>query len=204
MGEQATGKQGLRDRHKERTRTGLLEAAMRLFAERGYGQVTVDDVCAEADVSARTFFRYFRSKDALLGAAFLDLSEAVLASLTEQPAGQDAWQSMRAALLECCADVDAHSALFLQSYRVTNGAPDLFAASAGALIERERAVTEVLAARLTGRDRELRAQLLTGLGIVALRSAMEAWAGQDARRPLADVLPRYLRAVEQGPAELAR
>ncbi|MBW3662514.1 MAG: TetR/AcrR family transcriptional regulator [Actinobacteria bacterium] len=57
---------GFRERKKEHTRQRLIDAAFRLFDEHGYDATTVEMIADAAMVSARTFFRYFPTKDALL------------------------------------------------------------------------------------------------------------------------------------------
>lgn len=68
---------GLRERKKQRTRATLIDAAVELCLRQGYEQTTVDQIAAAADVSPRTFSRYFATKDAVVMTLVDDLVEAV-------------------------------------------------------------------------------------------------------------------------------
>ena len=58
--------EGLRERKKRQTREAVRCAAFRLFEQLGYPNTTVEQIAAAAEISPRTFFRYFPTKAALL------------------------------------------------------------------------------------------------------------------------------------------
>ena len=76
---------GLRERKKQRTRATIVDVAARLCAQQGYEKTTVDQIAEAADVSPRTFSRYFPNKEAVVGALIEETSEHVAHALIRQP-----------------------------------------------------------------------------------------------------------------------
>ena len=90
---------GLRERKKQRTRETIARAAHVLFAERGYHATTLPDIAEAADVSTRTIFAYFPSKEDILFSDFPVMKEALAQALAERPEGQDALETVRRFIL---------------------------------------------------------------------------------------------------------
>jgi AcrR family transcriptional regulator len=85
---------GLTERNKQRTRREIAEAAGQLFIERGYAATTVQDIANAADVSPRTFFRYFPCKEDVITV----IASATMDDVLDHLAGHDASESLGSVL----------------------------------------------------------------------------------------------------------
>ena len=110
---------GLRERKKQRTRETIARAAHQLFAERGYHATTLPDIAEAADVSTRTIFAYFPSKEDILFSDFAVMKDALAQALAERPEGQDALETVRHFILSLHgaekSDLDEELRLCVQS-----------------------------------------------------------------------------------------
>lgn len=85
MAQDQTPTDGLRYRKKLKARLAVERVALELVIERGYDGVTVEDVCARAEISKKTFFNYFSSKaSAIMGRMDAFPDDEQLAVLLEQ------------------------------------------------------------------------------------------------------------------------
>jgi AcrR family transcriptional regulator len=79
----------LRERKKLATRTALINAAWKLFAEKGYQKTTLEDICAQVPIHVTTFFSYFESKEELAFAKTRESLQSFVAQVRERPPGVD-------------------------------------------------------------------------------------------------------------------
>src|SRR4029453_19533866 len=86
---------GLRERKKQRTRAMLIDAAVELCDRQGFERTTVDQIAAIADVSPRTFSRYFATKDAIALALIDEALELTAAELARPPHDISHFQTLR-------------------------------------------------------------------------------------------------------------
>src|SRR5947209_2382340 len=86
---------GLRERQKRETRQTIRQAALQLFAERGFDAVTVTEVARVANVSQATVFNYFPTKEDLFYERMEDFEEELLAAVRTRRAGETVLTAFR-------------------------------------------------------------------------------------------------------------
>jgi AcrR family transcriptional regulator len=86
---------GLRERKKQKTRDTIIKVALELFAERGYERTTIAEIAEAAEVSPRTIFAYFPSKEDILFCDLPEVQERLAEALRERPEGATALDALR-------------------------------------------------------------------------------------------------------------
>jgi AcrR family transcriptional regulator len=195
---------GRREQKKQATRAALNQAAARLFATKGYEQTSVDDLCQEADVSLRTFFRYFEGKEDVLFARDMDI-EPFLTTLGRVPPDVPALRAFGDAYLaqpRLSADDVAQALQFHRAMRDSAVLQGRYVMG----IEHFRAeVARVLAqrgGRSTPNDGD---HLAAVLGQSTLDHAYKRWLARDGRGDLRTIVRRSfddLAALAVGDAAL--
>jgi AcrR family transcriptional regulator len=167
------------------------EAALELYAERGYEQTTVAEIADRAGLTARTFFRHFTDKREVLFAGSEVLQESMVTALRDAPSSATPMGAVGAAL-------DA-STIFLGRDHAHSRQRHAIISANAELMERELIKMATLAAALGAglRERGVRepdASLAAQAGIVVLQVAFERWvtspAETDLRKEMSSNLER--------------
>jgi AcrR family transcriptional regulator len=171
---------GLRQRKKLATRLALHEAALRLVAERGLDAVSVDDIAARADVSPRTFFNYFSTKDD----AVVGLDPTAPQHLAEQfaarPADETPVAAIRAVHREMAAEMAQEPELWPLRMKVIDAHPALMTRLIAGFGESERVLAAAIAERTGSRDgTDVYPALLAAVQACAMRTALHRWLASD-------------------------
>jgi AcrR family transcriptional regulator len=192
---------GLRERKKEKTRDALVRSALRQFARRGFDAVTVEDIAAACDVSPRTFFRYFGSKEDVLFVDSDDQRRHLLLVLASQPADVPPLSALQAAVLHVAGDYEEQREAILLRHRILSATPSLRTRVSERHQGWESAVIDEL--RTSGRARgmsELDLRLTVAGATTALRVASQLWAEEggegDLRALLITTLDRLRKGLE--------
>lgn len=99
---------GRRTRKKAATRQAIADAALQLFLERGYDQVSIRDIADAADVSTATVFKHFSGKEALVFDQDEDRESQLIAAVRQRPADQSILDALRHHVLDTWPSIEAH------------------------------------------------------------------------------------------------
>ena len=193
---------GLRERKRIATRRAIQVAAVRLAAENGLDRLTIDEIGRSADISPRTFFNYFPSKEAALMGDTPQLPEAgAVARFIDSR--DDLLTGLGAVVVEA-VELAAEDHELTQLRRVVmKRYPELFALRIAGMKKFEDELQAVVQERLLAETPELyrdeavrtsRARLITLVALAAMRHAWSCWADAGG---VAELAPRLLSSFAE-------
>ena len=188
----------LRVRKRVATEQAIVDAAMHLFARRGYAATTVDEIATAAGVGRRTLFRYFPAKeDILLDPRRLDRA-AMLVALRERRAGEDDV----ARVLRVLATMQTRAfAMFRPAHqrvlhRLSHGE---LAGRTLILMQLARdVIVEALVSKRSSRGEKLRARVVAMACVVAVDAAITTWIEDGMKDDLQKVITQAGRHLREG------
>jgi AcrR family transcriptional regulator len=196
----------LRERKKLATRRLLRRAALDLVAERGLSNVTVEDIAAAADVSPRTFFNYFPSKEAALFGGDPERAAELRERVAGGAPGTSALDVLRAVMAEDAEEIadelrslGGEPADWLRKMKVARTDPHVRAGHAAQMAMIERAIAEGLAARLgTDLETDPYPGVLAAAAVSVVRACLSFWAGAGGAISLGQLIDQAFKALADG------
>jgi AcrR family transcriptional regulator len=199
---------GLRELKKLHTRQEIADRAMQLFARRGFDHVTVAEVAEAANVSEKTVYNYFPTKEDLFFDEVPEREAALVAAITGRRKGESILQALRRLQATECPRLCSPG--FATFARIIEESTALKAKELEVMSRFVQVLTETLQAELAldERDARLAAGLLVSVHRELFRAARkQALAGKHgpaATRRLRADLDRAYHLLEHGLGELER
>lgn len=196
---------GQRHRQKQATRQALRVAALRLFAEHGFHETTIESISAAAGVSRRTFFLHFSSKDDVLLGHVTEQLELLRASLAAAAPNAHAFVRAGNAVTSLAHEMQARDDLLLQ-LDLLHRVPALLAVSLEQLTAFEDAIADAVRGWLREADPhphptrgdDAFAQLVGAVSIAALRCGLTMWRHDGGQGSLARLVAEQFDAIVDG------
>ncbi|WP_037088438.1 TetR family transcriptional regulator [Rhizobium sp. CF080] len=167
----ATG--GRREVKRRQTRERIEEAAMSLFLERGFDTTTIEEIAERAEVSKRSFFDYFPSKEEVVFAWQDGFADHLMAAIASRPADEPAVKAVQHGLVSALVSAADERAMALGE--LIRRTPALKARDQLKYAKLEVKLTEALKARSRSDEERLRMRLLAAVVMGALRAGGEIW-----------------------------
>lgn len=169
-------------RKKRATRRALHDAALRLATERGIEHVTVEEISAAANVSARTFFNYFPSKEQAVIGDVITFDAEQMTSIVKS--ADTVLDGLREVALGVAGYTETEREHVLMRWELVERHPALLPAMMGRIMEFEQILAGAVAARTGLGEDDAYPQVGAALTGTALRISVRRWVKGHGGHPL--------------------
>ncbi|WP_367123822.1 TetR/AcrR family transcriptional regulator [Streptomyces phytohabitans] len=183
------------DRTRQLAVQEILRTALRLFDEQGYEATTIAQIAREAGVSQRTLFRYFGTKEDLLGGNQEEFVTLMTETVRAHAGEGDAWSALRAAF-ESALSLHESPEDALQRFRLVHRTDSLRAGYLGKRVRCQEELLPLVEARLgSSRADRARARAVVATSFACFDAASATWVENDGRGDILDLYDQCLAAV---------
>ncbi|HEX6340249.1 TetR family transcriptional regulator [Umezawaea sp.] len=194
-------KPGLRERKKQRTREALTDAAYALFRSNGFDATTVDQIAEAVEVSSRTFFRYFTSKEDVALSLADEQITAMLDSFAAQPADVPVLTGLRRASVEVVRayEADSDQDRYQRTQDLISTSPALMAACTERGAARLDEVARLVGVRM-GVDptADPRPHLVASVVLCSVQTVITAWRATGRQAPDSELIGQAFDLLSTG------
>ncbi len=189
----------LRERKKAAARANVLDIAHRLFHEVGFEAATIGQICNEALISKRSFFRYFRDKESLVFPNREERLEVFVAFLEDHHDAENPFESLRLATKIFGAEYDRHKKRLRDQQSLIHSSLVLLSREREIDQDWQTAIANAFSARAgNSPDGDLWALVLAGAIMGVVRATMNFWFERGCRDDLTELGLEALNYLERG------
>jgi AcrR family transcriptional regulator len=184
----------LRERKRRQTRQRIIDAGLRLFLANGFDATTLDAIAEAADISRRTFFYYFKSKEDIVLAYQSGEVERLRDTIVGESPDRPPLDVVRSALLKLASGYRAEEMIPID--RLLTSTESLRARKQASYVAQEQAVFAALCERWPQPKRRGGLRVVAMVSIGAVRLSLDAWREDGGNRPLTQYLRKSFADLE--------
>lgn len=193
----ALGDRSPRADHAARTRKAIIDAALQLCASQGFDNTTTDEIAELANVSPRTFFRYFPTKESVFLFGEYDFIRSFAALYLAQPDDMSDLEAMRTTFVTLAPGVARLRNRIGLYLKAVDSSPTLRGRERSNHQENAATLAQAIAERRGLLTPDVDCELLAAVGLLVMERALAAWADGPSRLALGDVLAAEFERLEK-------
>lgn len=174
--------EGLRERKRRQTRQRIIEAGLELFLANGFDETTLDAIAEAADISRRTFFYYFKSKEDIVLAYQSGSIERLRDTIVSESPDRAPLDLVRHALVKLTSTYSAEAMIPIDRLMIST--ESLRARKQASYLAQEQALFAALCELWPQPKRRAGLRIVAMVSIGAVRLSIEAWRQEGSKRPL--------------------
>jgi AcrR family transcriptional regulator len=178
--------EGLRERKRRQTRQRIVDEGLKLFLANGFDATTLDAIAEAADISRRTFFYYFKSKEDIVLAYQSGSIERLRDTIVGESPDRPPLDVVRNALLKLMSTYSAEEMIPIDRLMIST--ESLRARKQASYVAQEQALFDALCELWPQPKRRAGLRIVAMVSIGVVRLAIEAWRQDGSKRPLKEYL----------------